>query len=610
MITEINQRDPSSNQPPALRLQEILTSISKAIECGNIGESDSLVSELVKFLDSISDAIESDPSNEDIKRIASEILSEIRKFLCSPSLDQAIIDALSFELPKAVTKFAGLSSSCLEIANNIIDRLVATCSPRDMLSILCEALDSLIKTIQECDYFFPLLSGLSKVLLSTQRRHFEQAKVAVPVILKVLKTVSSESDDEDKEHQHLFDQAIGIAKSIRAVSFKLEGRMNEKLCALLGLYVLQIMVLVSVSMGCNSTSCIPLVSQLSSFFSCCHLSYLGLITGSDIDTMTSLVVGEDEDDCMSCQSYVEQGASISVIWGHISDQVAQAAGEDLTAVKGELQSNQAKRWQAIGMLKHIFSSGKLPWEFKKHAIDFLLHITDGNISQKNNDDNSDLSSYMLSVFATLQALITVIMYTPSSAMRKNAFDAFKRVLAEVPCSEKRDLLKAMITNCSSPSMVAILLDLVRQEVLKESNERTSTGKEEIPQGKNKACPNTLFWPAVVLELVDLILKPTKGGPPPLPEHGDAVLSALNLYRFVLLMESKEDTNSTVLSNSNLQKAYNEWLLPLRTLVTGIVTENNNDYDQFAVDTVCTLNPIELVLYRCIELVEEKLKRAT
>lgn len=51
---------------------------------------------------------------------------------------QVIIDSLSFELPKAVTKFAGLSNSCLEIANSIIDKLVATCSPRDMLSILCE----------------------------------------------------------------------------------------------------------------------------------------------------------------------------------------------------------------------------------------------------------------------------------------------------------------------------------------------------------------------------------------------------------------------------------------------------------------------------------------
>ena len=62
------------------------------------------------------------------------------------------------------------------------------------------------------------------------------------------------------------------------------------------------------------------------------------------------------------------------------------------------------------------------------------------------------------------------------------------------------------------------------------------------------------------------------------------------------------------SRSNLQKAYNEWLLPLRTLVSGIVAQNKDEYDQLAVDIVCALNPVELVLYRCIELVEEKLKQ--
>lgn len=117
------------------------------------------------------------------------------------------------------------------------------------------------------------------VLLSTRRRHFEQAKVAVPVILKVLKTVSLEEDDENTERQHLFKQAIGIADAIREVCLKLvfeafiisfsffggyfkdclctfnhiimtfqfypwqEGRTNEKLRALLALYVLQIMVI-------------------------------------------------------------------------------------------------------------------------------------------------------------------------------------------------------------------------------------------------------------------------------------------------------------------------------------------------------------------------------
>ncbi|RYR78212.1 hypothetical protein Ahy_A01g002947 isoform B [Arachis hypogaea] len=91
----------------------------------------------------------------------------------------------------------------------------------------------------------------------------------------------------------------------------------------------------------------------------------------------------------------------------------------------------------------------------------------------------------------------------------------------------------------------------------------------------------------------------------------SVLSALNLYIFVLMIESIGKTNRTrVLSRSNLVKAYNEWLHPFRTLVSGIMTENKDDYNQLAVDIVCTLNPLELLLSHCIELVEEKLKQST
>lgn len=52
---------------------------------------------------------------------------------------QGTIDTLSFDLPKAVSKFVGVGG-CLEILDNIIDRFVTMCSPRDMLSILCEVL--------------------------------------------------------------------------------------------------------------------------------------------------------------------------------------------------------------------------------------------------------------------------------------------------------------------------------------------------------------------------------------------------------------------------------------------------------------------------------------
>lgn len=346
------------------------------------------------------------------------------------------------------------------------------------------------------------------------------------------------------------------------------------------------------------------MSRLSEFFPFCGLSYLGLITGSDVDEMTRTFVAEEEDDYMRCLSYIKHGAAISVIWGHISVDVARAAGGDVSTVKDEILSNQTERWQAIGMLKHIFSFVDFPWELKKHAIDFLLCITDGNIARNCNDKDTDCSIYMPNLYAALQAITMVIMYTPDTELRKNAFEALKRVLADIPTSQRFEIFQALITNSMSSPMTALLLDLVRSDLYKEGFQRTAAGKDEEKQA-NKAAP---LWVARALELVELVFRPPKGGPPSFPEHGDAVLAALNLYRFILMTESAGKTNYTgVLSKKNLEKAFNEWLLPLRALVTGIMAENKDDHDPLVMDTVCSLNPIELVLYRCIELVEDKLK---
>lgn len=574
-------------------LQEILNSLSQSVD-----EPQTSVSELISFLNSTLDAALSDPENEDAKANAFRALTKVHQFVSSPSLDQAITEALSFELPMAVSKFGGVSDGCLELVECTIDCFISMCSPRDMLSILCEALAPPSETIRDSGYIAPLLTGLSKVFLSLQRRHFEQVKVAVPIIVKVLKGRSLELEDEDPEFKNLFDRAMGIANSIRAVCLKLEGIESEKLRALLGLYVVQIMAVVS--MNHNVASSQPFVLQLSSFFPFCGLSYLGVITGSDVDKITRAVVGEDEDDYMSCLSDVKCGAPLSVIWGHASDDVVGAAEEDLNSVKDELKDNQTERWQAVGMLKHILASAILPWELKRHAINFLICITDGNISHC--DEHNDFSSCMTSVFAALQAVQMIIMYASDTVLRKNAFEAFKRILADIPASQRFDMLKSLIINSNSSSMIAILLDIVKGELHKESCQ--NVGNDELPQAK----PPTLFWTANVLELVELILKPPEGGPPSFPEDTDKVLSALNLYRFVLITESTGKTNHTgVISRSNLQKAYKGWLLPLRTQVTALMAETRNDYE-LPLDALCTLNPIELVLYRCIELVEDQLKQ--
>lgn len=353
---------------------------------------------------------------------------------------------------------------------------------------------------------------------------------------------------------------------------------------------------------------LALVLQLVRFLPNCRLSYLGLITGLDVERITTIVLEEDEDDFTSCFSLVNQGASLAVIWGHTSSEVAQVAEDDFAVAKDELRTNQTKRWQAVGMLKHIFSSAKLPWKLKEYAMDFLLYITGGNNSQKCNDEDMDCSFYTSPILSALEAIEMVIIYAPEAVLRKSAFDALKRVLTDIPISTRFEMLKALTKNSKSTSMIAILLDIVRDEMHKEKTKRTSVRNEDVPQDGIKSYQNTSFWSENVLELVEMVLRPPQGGPPLIPEHSDAVLSALNLYRFVLITESAGKTNYTgILSKNNLQKAYNDWLLPLRTLVMGIMAENREDYDPFAVEMVCALNPVEFVLYRCIELVEEQLK---
>ncbi|KZV19588.1 aberrant root formation protein 4-like [Dorcoceras hygrometricum] len=433
-----------------------------------------------------------------------------------------------------------------------------------------------------------------EVLVLIQRRHFEQVNAAVPVVLNVLKTFSSTSDYDNTDHEELFRAAIDVASSIHAICVKLEGD-NHKLHALLGLFVLQLLALVSIGMRSEISKCIPLVVQLSEFLHYCKLSYTGLITGCEVAKISKLVFADDGDgdDDVSCFSHVKVGASLAVIWGYKNSEVAMSAKADLTAVKQKLQDHWNSRFEAIGMLKFIFSYADLPLELKSHAIEFLLCIMDGS-SPHSCDDPLDYTTYVPAFYVNLQAIEMVIMNGPDTTSRRNAFTALKKVLSDIPTSVRFDVLRALIRSAGSSSMVAILLDCV---------------KEEMRVGKTDRNSSMSFWCPSVLELVEMVLRPPKGGPPSLPEYSDAALSALNIYRFILITESTGKSNYTgILSKDILQKAYNEWFLPLRALVSLMEAENQRNRDhELASDAICALNPVELVLYRCIELVEEELK---
>ncbi|XP_010453141.1 PREDICTED: aberrant root formation protein 4-like isoform X2 [Camelina sativa] len=575
---------------PSRRVRELLALCFSSGEVGGgFKDLESLVKELVSYLNCLSE-------NDELENDVIEVLDEILKVVSSPQVDQEVIDELSFQLPKVTSKFADLSSRCLQLVEEIVDRFVEACNPRDMLSILCEALDAARCSLSPSSCSTPLLHGLSKVFISIQRRHFEQLKVAVPVVLNALKDISLEKDVQVED---LFDKAVGIAFSIRDVSSKLKNEEEVKVRCLLGFYVIQITAILSVSIRDKAVSCVPLVMQLEPFLTYCGLTHLGLITGSDTEKLLSTVAGDD-DDFVNSFPDIKLGASLLLIWAKISQEVGEATNAALGSDVDELQSNPVKRWQAYGILKYILSSGDLLWAFKRHTIEFLLDITKGVSSTQGNDEKIDCSHYTPSIYAALQAVTLVIMYAPDADLRKKTFEALKRILSDIPAPQRFHVLRALVTNSQSSPMTAILLGLFKDSMSSSSLQGTDCAAADM----------------LVIELVELVLRPPKGGPPLLPDQSDAVLAALNLYRFALLFNPGENearkersrVSSEVLSKKNLEKAYKEWLLPLRTVVSCSIAENaKEDHGhESSFDSVCLLNLIESVLYRCIELVEEKL----
>ncbi|CAH8281833.1 unnamed protein product [Eruca vesicaria subsp. sativa] len=574
------------------RVRELLDLSLSSVEVGESQDLESLVSELVDCLNSLSENLASNASDDDEhendvtlngrdddhENDVIQVLDEILKFLSSPRVNQDVIDALSFVLPKVISKFAGLSSKCLELVEVIVDWFVEACNPRDMLSVLCEALDTARVSLSLSSSSTPLLHGLSKVLISVRRRHYEQLKVAVPVVLNVLKDMSLEPN---MQVEGLFDKALAIAVSIKDVALKLEKEEGTKVRCLLGLYLMQITAVLSVSMKDKVDSGVPLVMQLKPLLAYCGLTHLGLITESDTERLLSTVSkDDDEDDVLNSFRDINLGASLLFIWARISSQIADAAND-----VNELQSNPVKRWQAYGMLKYILASGDLLWEFKKHTVEVLLEIVKG-VTPSQCNEQVDCSQYTTSIYAALQAVTLVIMYAPDTDLRKKTFETLKRIISDIPVPQRFDVLKALITNSQSSTMRGILLDQVKNNMSTSSLQATDCETH-------------------VTELVELVLKPPHGGPPLFPDQSDEVMAALNLYRFALLNDSKG-----FLSKKTMERDYKGWLLPLRTIVSGSIAENHREKDQdqeSSHEILCILNRIESLLYWCIELVEERLK---
>lgn len=297
------------------------------------------------------------------------------------------------------------------------------------------------------------------------------------------------------------------------------------------------------------------------------------------------------------------GASLAVVWTYMHDDMSKYAGPQLESALKAVQDNYMRKWQAINMFRYTLPSINYPWVIKSHSIDLLLTLVDENLIEETNNDVDFISSAP-QVFATLKAIENVMIAAPDALMRKKAFAALKKVISMVPSSQRFDILQALIKNSMFPSLTAILLDLVRNEVLRESRRADQDCIESDQSQDGGEMPP---WASHALELVELILRPPEGGPPCLPDHSEQVLSALNLLRLILMIDSRGSRSGKMFREETIRKVYSEWLIPLRPIVAGIESESQKDDSEVANQIMGSLNPVQLVLYRCLELVEEKMK---
>ncbi|CAD6339725.1 unnamed protein product, partial [Miscanthus lutarioriparius] len=596
--------------PYSARLREALTALSEACDSGNSNASETASFTISDILDTAAvvsaEADDGSDDSEDASRpgASEELLREVLEFLSRPLSisNQMALDALSLVLPKPVAKLGAQTGRCRDVAAAILKFFVSNCSPRDMLSILCEALDAPMELPNGLSSFVLLLDALAKVLTLIQRRHIEQVKVALPVVLKVMHAAVSECVEEHGSAAvDLFNAAHGIGNAIQEMCKSMFNK-NKDLYAILGLYSLQNIALVSRSRQQDILSaCGSVVFQSFRFLKSSGFTYLGLLTGSDVTAAIDKLSKEEDADFVEYFSFAMDGAALSVVWTHMYDDndMSKYDGEQLELALKEVQGNHMKKWEAINMLKHVLSSIHYPWIIKSHGLNLMLILAGENHVEEINN-HVDFTCYAPRIFATLKAIESVMMAAPVALVRKKAFVALKKVISMVPSSQRFDILQALVNNSTSPSLTAILLDLVREEVSRESR-RADNDCVEDDGFRGNGLPR---WASHALELVELILRPPEGGPPCLPDHSEQVISALNLLRFILIIDSRGERSGKLFQKETLHKVHLEWLTPLRPIAAKILLENEKDADEITNEIVCTLNLVQLVLYRCIELVEE------
>ncbi|KAJ7518685.1 hypothetical protein O6H91_20G003400 [Diphasiastrum complanatum] len=582
-------------------------------------------------------AVESPRKSEPDWQTSCEMLLQEAKVLLDPctSNGKILLERLGWELPEVLVPYVNVSEECQNLAATLLVHIAETCDPRETFTTFMEAI-STNATVDGLDCCLPLIHGIIIVFSRLRRRFSEFIRGALPTLLDVAR-VAVESCTVPKYENHVAindrEQIIpsyilqtqilnGLVSCCDILKDKIEceqqvEKQKQLLQQYLGRYLLQLLAIAGILM--EKQTCYRL-HYLIHLLDCCALSLHKLLI-SDLHEL----FGEQNDDDYKVlgertQLELERGAALAVYWRLHSHEFDQAAAEPLESSKCKPELSRSELLCALSRARSLLTtSPNRSWELVEKGVVLIDSILESATSTLHCDEEvilQDAAIMAISYMPLLQSVQEVVVHTPSTHLRKHGFSTLKNILAQaVPEKAKFECFSALIRGSTHPSMASLLLTCLKDEVAKawpqkeseESQDCSATVKPESSSGvqvkrQHVKEPSTAF--ASILDLLESVFKPA-GGAPQLPDQLDAVLGALNLYRFLLIREMTGGTNySKVLSKNQLVEARKEWLLPLREYLHNLQLRIDESNDDVYIDLRLAISMTESVLYRCIELVEE------
>ncbi|MCO5592874.1 hypothetical protein L7F22_046878 [Adiantum nelumboides] len=347
-----------------------------------------------------------------------------------------------------------------------------------------------------------------------------------------------------------------------------------------GTFIMLLLIRFSEFEQLNDSSAVQsLLVQLGKLIPACGISYLDAITGSFfkafMDSISKDLVDED-----GAIFDVRQGSALAVWW-------IFCFGEKAAAVSQEVKQPVV---DGVTSSRHAFLSA--------------------------------LSNVSVLLQCRARRFHDLDHHGKTRGKKKLSQQIIRKVL---PPFERFQALKQLITDCEHSSMGGFnlsVLCIVRAWASATTCFRMPTqvyeafvGAKRRPFRKGKLSNllehvNSPFVTEKVLELVDFVLRPPVGCHPDLPNQIDAVLSALNFYRFLLIKETTGKSNYTgVASHTRLEEASSKWLQPLRAVLQGVKRDCSADSSsEVTAAVLLAISNLEGVLYRCLELAEAALKQ--